>query len=103
MQRQGRKTQPIWDECADMETDLLDEGAVGVELLRHDVVIHLAADACAEDAVECALVVVVQLHAHVVPRLQQIRAVVAWPEVHQPCARILCFLQEPNTSSNVGT
>lgn len=71
----------------------LDEGAVGVELLGHDEVVYGAVQAGAgEDAVEGALVVVVQLDAHAVPVRQQLLRTHRRTEVHQPRACVLRLL-----------
>ncbi len=66
---------------------------MGVELLGHDEVVYGAVQAGAgEDAVEGALVVVVQLDAHAVPVRQQLLRTHRRTEVHQPRACVLRLL-----------
>lgn len=77
----------------------LDEGAVGVQGLGHDVVVELAVlVGTSEDAVEGALVVLVELHAHAVPVAQQLLRAHRWPEVHQPRACIGRLLHSPKVA-----
>lgn len=81
-------------------THQLDEGAVGVELLGHDVVVHVALRAGAgEDAVERSLVVLVQFDAHVVPVVQQLLRTHRRAEIHQTRACVLRLLQRSTSNS----